>query len=83
MDVLLIEDGVYAAMKNQDSERAIRYPNVSELAYLIFPQGKIFVHVDSMMQRGVKSNDLIDIAEVVDDKYLYKISKAKDNIIKT
>ena len=80
-DILLIEDGVYASLDNQNSESAINYPNIGELMYSVFPQGKIFVHVDSLIQRGLDSPDLIDIVEIVDDKSLYDIVKSKSKVI--
>ncbi len=80
-DILLIDDGVYAALDDQNSEFAINYPNIGELMYSVFPQGKIFVHVDSLIQRGLDYPDLIDIVEIVDDKSLYEIVKSKGKVI--
>ena len=81
-DVLLMGDGVYAALKNQSSEKTIKYPSVSELIYSIFPNGTLFVHLDSLTQRGIRYEDLVEIAELIDGKTLYNLSKSKKHIIK-
>ncbi|AAB85835.1 conserved hypothetical protein [Methanothermobacter sp. CaT2] len=75
-DVLLIEDGVYAAVADQVSE-AIDYPNVEELTYLIFPEGSVFVHERSLKERGLEEDDLVEAAEVIDDTELYEIFRLK------
>lgn len=49
--------------------------------YSIFPQGKIFVHIDSLIQRDLDYPDLIDIVEIVDDNSLYGIVKSKSKVI--
>ncbi|UTB32780.1 MAG: DsrE family protein [Methanobacterium sp. ERen5] len=81
-DILLMGDGVYVALKNQSSDKAIHYPSVSELIYSIFPNGTLFVHLASLIERGIKYEDLIEIAELVDGKTLYNISKTKKHILK-
>jgi tRNA 2-thiouridine synthesizing protein C len=81
-DVLLMGDGVYAAQKNQSSEQAIKYPSLSELIYSLFPNGTLFVHLDAIIERGIKYGDLVEIAELVDGKTLYNLSKSKKHIIK-
>jgi tRNA 2-thiouridine synthesizing protein C len=81
-DVLLIDDGVYAALDCQNSEESLNYPNIGELMYSVFPQGKIFVHVDSLIQRGLDYNDLIEITELIEDKSLYDVIMSKSKVIK-
>ncbi|MGB9837455.1 DsrE family protein [Methanothermobacter sp.] len=75
-DVLLIEDGVYAAVADQAPD-AIEYPNVEELTYLIFPEGSVFVHERSLKERGLEEEDLVEAAEVIDDHELYEIFRVK------
>ncbi len=81
-DVLLMGDGVYAAQKNQFSKQTIGYPSVSELIYSMFPNGTLFVHLDSLIRRGMIYDDLVEIAELIDGKTLYQLSKSKKHIIK-
>jgi len=76
-DVLLVGDGVYAAIKDQEPGGSIDYPKVGELSYLIFPEGNIFVHLGSMMERGVEEDDLVEAAHIIDDTKLYQIIKSK------
>jgi tRNA 2-thiouridine synthesizing protein C len=80
-DVLLMGDGVYAAQKNQSAEKTIGYPSVSELIYSLFPDGTLFVHLDSLTQRRIEYDDLVETAELIDDKTLYNLSKSKKHII--
>lgn len=80
-DVILIEDGVYAALDNQDSG-GIKYPGVGELTYLIFPEGNIFVHKDSIAERGIKESDLMETVDIVNDKGIYGLIKSKDAILR-
>ena len=81
-DVLLIGDGVYAALKNQFSEKTIHYPSVGELIYSLFPRGNLFVYLPSLIERGIKYEDLIEISELIEGKTLYNLSKSKKHIIK-
>jgi tRNA 2-thiouridine synthesizing protein C len=76
-DVLLVGDGVYAAIKDQKPGGSVNYPNVGELSYLIFPEGNIFVHLESMQDRGILEEDLVEAAQIVDDTELYEIIKSK------
>lgn len=80
-DVILIEDGVYAALDGQDSN-GLKFPGVGELTYLIFPEGNIFVNDDSLKERGILEDDLVETVEIINDKELYDILKSKDVIIK-
>lgn len=81
-DILLFDDGVYAALDGQKSEESIKYPSISELMYSVFPQGKIYVHADSLIQRNLDDYDLIEIAEIIDDNMLQDVIKSKTKIIK-
>ena len=81
-DVLLMGDGVYSAIKNQIPEKTIQYPSLSELLYSIFPNGTLYVHLDSLIERGIQYEDLIEIAELIEGKTLYNLSKSKTHIIK-
>jgi len=81
-DVLLMDDGVYAALNYQNPEESIKYPNIGELMYSVFPQGKIFVHVDSLIQRGLEDHDLIEIAEMIEDKSLYDVMQSKSKVVR-
>ena len=80
-DVILIEDGVYAALDNQNSEN-IKFPGVGELTYLIFPEGNIFVHKDSLKERGINKSDLIETVEIVNEEDIYGIIKSKEAVIR-
>lgn len=81
-DVLLMDDGVYAALNYQNPEESINYPDIGELMYSVFPQGKIFVHVDSLIQRGLDDHDLIEIVEMIEDKLLFDVISSKSKVIK-
>jgi len=76
-DVLLVGDGIYAAIRDQEPGGSVNYPNVGELSYLIFPEGNIFVHLESMQERGIGEDDLVEAAQIINDKELYDIIKSK------
>jgi len=80
-DVVLIEDGVYAALDNQNSD-GIKFPGVGELTYLIFPEGNIFVHKDSLRDRGLNESDLMETVDIISDEEMYGIIKSKDTLIR-
>ena len=81
-DVLLMGDGVYAAQKNPSAEKTIGYPSISELISSLFPNGPLFVYLDSITQRGIKYKDLVETAELIDSNTLQNLSKSKKHIIK-
>jgi tRNA 2-thiouridine synthesizing protein C len=80
-DIVLIGDGVYAALDGQNSDN-IKFPGVGELTYLIFPEGNIFVYDGSIKERGINEDDLMETVEIVDDKGLYNILKSKNHVLK-
>lgn len=82
VDVLLMDDGVYAALNCQNSEESINYPSIGELMYSVFPEGKIFVHADSLIQRGLDDYDLIEITELIENKSLYDVMQSKSKLIR-
>lgn len=72
-DVFLVGDSVYVAMKDQLSEESIGYPSVGELSYSIYLNGNLFVDSESLTERGLTDQDLVEIAEIIDDKSLCNI----------
>ena len=80
-DIILIEDGVYAALDGQNSD-GLKFPGVGELTYLIFPEGNIFVYKDSLKERGILEKDLMETVEIIDNKELYGLLKSKEVVIK-
>lgn len=80
-DIVLIEDGVYAALDGQNSD-GLKFPGVGELTYLIFPEGNIFVYDDSLKERGIFEDDLMETIEIINNKELYDVIKSKEVIIK-
>jgi tRNA 2-thiouridine synthesizing protein C len=80
-DVLLVVDGVYAAIKDQKPGGSVDYPNVGELSYLIFPEGSIFVHNESMKERGIIEEDMVEAAQIIDDNELYDIIQDRKSVV--
>lgn len=80
-DIVLIGDGVYAAIDGQNSEN-IKFPGVGELTYLIFPEGNIFVYDGSLKERGIDEDNLMETVEIIGDKRLYEILKSKNSVLK-
>lgn len=76
-DVLLLGDGIYAALEGQESENKIKFPSVEELTYLIFPEGSLFIHENSLKERGFDESDLVEAAELINDQELKEIMCSK------
>jgi sulfur relay (sulfurtransferase) DsrF/TusC family protein len=76
-DVLLINDGVYAALDDQEPQNTLKFPHVGELIYLIFPEGSLFVHQNSMEERGITEEELVEAAQVMADNELVEILESK------
>ncbi len=76
-DIFLVGDGVYSALENQKSQETLKFPNVGELAYLVFPEGSIFVHKNSIDERGILEDELVESAQVIDDEELFEILESK------
>ena len=76
-DVLLLGDGVYSAIKDQEPGGRVDYPKVGELSYLVFPEGSIFVHKESMQDRGIEEDDLVEAAQIINDNKLYELISSK------
>jgi tRNA 2-thiouridine synthesizing protein C len=77
VDVLLMGDGIYAALEDQNPGGGINYPNVGELTYLIFPERNLFVHQGSLKERGIEEDVLVEAAEIIGDDELYEIINSK------
>lgn len=81
-DVLLIGEGVYAALKNQRAERSIHYPSVGELIYSLFPNANLYVYAKSLIEKSIEYEDLIETAELIEDKSLLEILESKNHVLK-
>ena len=64
-DVLLTGEGIYAAINGQTPFGSVNYPKVGELFYLIFPEGNIYVPLESMVERGIKEDVLVETFQII------------------
>jgi sulfur relay (sulfurtransferase) DsrF/TusC family protein len=80
--VLLIEDGVFSALKGQKS-KDIRYPSTSELvSNIVTLDGKVYADVRSCEGRGIKLEELIEGVQLIsDEKIAQMLVKAKGTIV--
>ena len=72
-EVLLIEDGVFCALK---AERAkdMKYPSVSELvSSTLILEGKVYADTLSCEVRGIKGDELLEGVELVSDEKIAQI----------
>lgn len=81
MDVALglYADGVYLAMAGQDS-RALSVPNLSDIIYA-YPEMKVLAHESSVAERGLMSQELIELVELADDDVFIAQIRAADHVI--
>jgi sulfur relay (sulfurtransferase) DsrF/TusC family protein len=80
--VVLINDGVYSALKGQHPERALGYPSIEDLLYALFPDGKVVVDASSLRERGIRREELVETVEVIsEDRLLNMILEAGEVIL--
>ena len=72
-EVLLIEDGVFCALKGERA-KDMSYPSVSELvSSTLILDGKVYADTISCGVRGVKRDELIERVELVSDEKIAQI----------
>ena len=73
VSLIMIEDGVYACKKNQDTNK-IGYPNnLNELNDFIELGGEILVDDLSLNERGMSKDELLDSSKIVGLKTIEEI----------
>ncbi len=65
--MLLINDGIYLAMKAQEPSRIALASNLPEISDFHELGGRLLTHRESMEKRGVETADLIDGVEIIED----------------
>jgi len=65
--MLLVNDGIYLAMKNQDPSRISLGSNLPEISDFHELGGRLLAHRGSIEKRGVETTDLIDGVEIIED----------------
>jgi len=71
--VLLIEDGVYSALRNQNSE-VLDYPDVLELVKnIIVLGGQVYADAKSCSARGIRKEELVEGVELAREHELASI----------
>ncbi len=76
--LMLMGNGVYLAMKDQEPSDIFLPNNLPEISDFIELGGRILVHRDSMEKRGVAQDELLeDIEFVEDDGIITEIEKHK------
>lgn len=72
--VALIDDGVYALVKDQNPEKLDMKPLGDGFPMLKeFNVNRFVVHGESLLERGLQSEDLVLDAEIVDNETFTKI----------
>lgn len=70
--VILIGDGVYSALKGQLSEESIQYPSIENLFYMITSDTKILADEQSLAERKIPKENLIDTVKIVSEKEIFE-----------
>jgi sulfur relay (sulfurtransferase) DsrF/TusC family protein len=65
--LILIGNGIYFAMKDQDPSDIFLQSNLPEISDFLELGGRIFVHRESIEVRGVDKKELIDNLEMIED----------------
>ncbi len=71
-NVVLLGDGVYAALARQDAEK-LSLPSVEDLIYALLPEAKIYAHRKSLLERKIPESRLIKGIRLVDDDELAEL----------
>jgi sulfur relay (sulfurtransferase) DsrF/TusC family protein len=70
--ILLIQEGVHVGRKDQKSEK-IGWPSLSEaLKTAIESEAQVLVHGESLKAAGLKKEDLVSGAEILDDDEIFE-----------
>jgi len=79
-DLILMDDGVWCAMKGQKAEAISQQPVEAALAGAGEFELKLSVHKESLEERGIDPGKLVK-AEIVDDEGLSGLVKSADAIM--
>ena len=77
---VFVEDGVYSAVKNQKPETIDMHPIVEAYKQVGEFGAKLYVHKESMEERGISADELIE-AEIIDTEMLREIIKNAKHIV--
>jgi tRNA 2-thiouridine synthesizing protein D len=76
---ILIQDGIFVAMKSQDPAE---YPNTMEYLQMAIDEGlKVIVCGVCCQARGIKQDDLVDGAEIVGMHEIVEACAQSDNTV--
>ncbi len=65
--LILIGNGIYFAMKDQDPSDIFLQSNLPEISDFLELGGRILLHRESLKKRGVDEVELIDNLEIIED----------------
>ena len=77
---VFVEDGVYSIVKNQKPETIDMHPIVEAYKQVGEFGAKLYIHKESMEQRGLNSDEIIE-AEIIDTEELKKIIEGAKHIV--
>lgn len=70
--IIFITDGVYATLANQKPEK-IFMPSVADLIYTLLPEADLFVHKNSLKERGILESMIIKGIKIVEENEIAEI----------
>jgi sulfur relay (sulfurtransferase) DsrF/TusC family protein len=74
--MLLVNDGIYLAIKDQEPSRISLASNLPEISDFHELGGKLLAHRESLEKRGVEPDDFIDGVEVIEnDRIVLEIER--------
>jgi len=74
--MLLINDGIYLALKDQEPSRIALASNLPEISDFHELGGRLLAHRESVDKRGIEPADLIDGVDFIDnDRIVHEIEK--------
>jgi len=64
--VIFLGDGVYAALAHQNTEK-LSVPSVEDVIYALLPEAKLYVHRNSLLERGIPESKVVKGIELIND----------------
>jgi sulfur relay (sulfurtransferase) DsrF/TusC family protein len=66
--MILINDGIYLAIKDQEPSRIALASNLPEISDFLELGGRLLAHRDSVERRGVEPADFIEGVDIIEDE---------------
>lgn len=78
VNILLIDDGVYRAIKGQ---KGLNMSSVEDCIYSLYPEARVYAYKFSLVSRSVKPIEMVEIVKTIDEDESLKLIENSEIII--